>query len=96
MSLGKPGLGDTLACPSAVDVVTADRELTARVRGANAEVVGPSWLLDQLLDRPQAGRPERAASAVLTDFKMPVMNGLDALAEIRSVDPDAKVVMLSA
>lgn len=33
-----------------VVVVTADRELAERVRAANAEVVGPSWLLDQLLD----------------------------------------------
>ncbi|MBI2169118.1 MAG: NTP pyrophosphohydrolase [Actinobacteria bacterium] len=31
-------------------VVTADRELAKRVRAANAEVVGPSWLLDQLVD----------------------------------------------
>ena len=31
-------------------VVTADRELAERVRAANAEVVGPSWLLDQLVD----------------------------------------------
>ena len=31
-------------------VVTADRELAERVRTANAEVVGPSWLLDQLVD----------------------------------------------
>ena len=33
-----------------VVVVTADRELAERVRAANAEVVGPSWLLDQLVD----------------------------------------------
>ena len=31
-----------------VVVVTADRELSDRVRAANAEVVGPNWLLDQL------------------------------------------------
>ena len=31
-------------------VVTADRQLAARVRNAGAEVVGPSWLLDRLLD----------------------------------------------
>jgi len=34
----------------AVIVVTADRELAERVRAANAEVVGPRWLLDQLVD----------------------------------------------
>jgi hypothetical protein len=33
-----------------VVVVTADRELVERVRAATAEVVGPSWLLDQLVD----------------------------------------------
>src|SRR3954471_20176245 len=33
-----------------VVVVTADRELAERVRAANGEVVGPSWLLDPLLD----------------------------------------------
>jgi hypothetical protein len=33
-----------------VVVVTADRELARRVRAVNANVVGPSWLLDQLVD----------------------------------------------
>ena len=33
-----------------VIVVTADRGSAERVRAANAEVVGPSWLLDQLVD----------------------------------------------
>ena len=33
-----------------VVVVTADHELAERVRAANAELVGPSWLLDQLVD----------------------------------------------
>jgi len=31
-------------------VVTADRELAERVRAANGKVVGPSWLLDKLVD----------------------------------------------
>ena len=30
--------------------VTADCELSERVRAANGKVVGPSWLLDQLVD----------------------------------------------
>lgn len=30
--------------------VPADRELAKRVRAANAEVVGPNWLLDRLVD----------------------------------------------
>jgi len=33
-----------------VIVVTADRDLAERVRAANAEVVGPSWLLNPLVD----------------------------------------------
>ena len=50
-----PGEGDdTIAAiaeaNSDVVVVTADRELAERVRAVNAEVVGPSWLLDQLVD----------------------------------------------
>jgi hypothetical protein len=31
-------------------VVTADRKLADRVRAVDAEVVGPSWLLSQLVD----------------------------------------------
>jgi len=35
---------------SRVVVVTADRGLSERVRAAGAEVVGPTWLLDRLVD----------------------------------------------
>ena len=50
-----PGEGDNTIAAIAeasrdVVVVTADRELAERVRTADAEVVGPSWLLDQLVD----------------------------------------------
>jgi hypothetical protein len=31
-------------------VVTADRGLAERVRAANASVVGPTWLLDRLVE----------------------------------------------
>ena len=50
-----PGEGDdTIAViaeahPDAV-VVTADRGLADRVRASGAEVVGPTWLLDRLVD----------------------------------------------
>lgn len=50
-----PGEGDDTIATIAqanrdVIVVTADRALAARVRAANAEVVAPSWLLDQLVE----------------------------------------------
>lgn len=50
-----PGEGDdTIAAIAGahgdVVVVTADRELAARVRATQAEVVGPNWLLDRLVD----------------------------------------------
>jgi len=50
-----PGEGDdTIAAIAEAHreavVVTADRELARRVRAAHAEVVGPSWLLDRLVD----------------------------------------------
>lgn len=50
-----PGEGDdTIAAIAAaadeVVVVTADRGLAGRVRGAGGEVVGPSWLLTRLVD----------------------------------------------
>jgi uncharacterized protein YaiI (UPF0178 family) len=48
------GGDDTIAAVAAANrgvvVVTADRELASRVRAADAEVVGPSWLLARLLD----------------------------------------------
>jgi rRNA-processing protein FCF1 len=50
-----PGEGDDTIAVIAeanrgVVVVTADRELAGRVRAFDAEVVGPSWLLDQLVN----------------------------------------------
>jgi hypothetical protein len=50
-----PGEGDDTIAALAeanreVVVVTADHELAERVRATNAEVVGPSWLLEQLVD----------------------------------------------
>ena len=48
-----PGEGDDTIAAIAeancdVVVVTADRRLAVRVRDANADVVGPNWLLNQL------------------------------------------------
>jgi uncharacterized protein YaiI (UPF0178 family) len=50
-----PGEGDdTIAAIAEAHrgavVVTADRGLADRVRATGAEVVGPSWLLDRLVD----------------------------------------------
>jgi hypothetical protein len=51
-----PGEGDdTIAALAGahdgVTVVTADRGLADRVRAAKGEVVGPTWLLDRLVDQ---------------------------------------------
>jgi len=50
-----PGDGDDTIATIAqaqreVIVVTADRALAERVRAADGEVVGPSWLLDRLVE----------------------------------------------
>jgi rRNA-processing protein FCF1 len=50
-----PGEGDDTIAAIAeahreVIVVTADRGLAERVRAVNADVVGPSWLLQRLVD----------------------------------------------
>jgi uncharacterized protein YaiI (UPF0178 family) len=50
-----PGAGDdTIATRAAmydeVVVVTADRALADRVRAVSGNIVGPNWLLDQLID----------------------------------------------
>ena len=50
-----PGSGDDSIVAIAethdeVMVVTADRQLAERVRALNAKVVGPTWLLDRLVD----------------------------------------------
>lgn len=50
-----PGEGDETIAAIAeahdgVVVVTADRRLADRVRATGAEVVGPIWLLDRLVD----------------------------------------------
>jgi hypothetical protein len=50
-----PGAGDDTVAAIAeahrgAIVVTADRELAERARAAGAEVVGPTWLLDQLVE----------------------------------------------
>jgi uncharacterized protein YaiI (UPF0178 family) len=50
-----PGEGDDTIAATAganqdVIVVTADRGLADRVRATDAEVVGPRWLLDRLVD----------------------------------------------
>ena len=50
-----PGEGDDTVAELAaanreVTVVTADRGLADRVRAANGRVVGPTWLLDQLVE----------------------------------------------
>jgi uncharacterized protein YaiI (UPF0178 family) len=66
-----PGEGDDTIAAIAeahgeVIVVTADRELAQRVRAANAEVVGPSWLLDKLVERTCRRRDRGRTTAQTT------------------------------
>lgn len=42
-----------------VIVVTADREVAERICAANAEVIGPSWLLDHVPGGARAPDPQR-------------------------------------
>lgn len=47
---GDDTIADIAETNGDVVVVTADRGLARRVRAANAEVVGPTWLLDRLVE----------------------------------------------
>lgn len=46
----------------------------------------------QAVDAYRSDKPDM----VLMDITMPVMNGMDALAKIRQLDPAARVIMLTA
>ncbi|HWI54841.1 MAG TPA: response regulator [Desulfobacteria bacterium] len=46
----------------------------------------------EAVEKYQAIKPD----LVLMDITMPIMDGLTAVAEIKKVDPDAKIVMCSA
>ncbi|MBN1890866.1 MAG: response regulator, partial [Thermoflexales bacterium] len=46
----------------------------------------------QAVDAYRSSKPD----LVLMDITMPVMNGMDALAQIRILDPQAQVIMLTA
>ncbi len=39
---------------------------------------------------------QKAFDVVITDLQMPVMNGIQVLQQIRSLNPDAKVIILTA
>ena len=55
------------------------------------EVVGAVADGTALVERFRALAPD----VVVTDHRMPGLNGLEALAEIRAIDPGAKVILLS-
>lgn len=56
------------------------------------EIVGCVEDGQSLVDQYRDSQPD----VVLTDFRMPFMDGLQALAAIKVIDPSAKVVLLSA
>jgi hypothetical protein len=68
-----PGEGDDAIVAIAeahreVVVVTADRQLALRVRAAHAEVVGPNWLLDRLVEDRGGGRRGSAGVPALLEW----------------------------
>jgi len=56
------------AVPSEVIVVTADRGLGARVRGAGGKVMAPSEFFDRFGARPSPGPPEAASPVDVEDW----------------------------
>jgi DNA-binding NarL/FixJ family response regulator len=75
------------------DDVAALRALVGLALGVNPslEVVGEAQDGEEAIARAEELQPD----VVLLDLAMPVMDGLEALPEIRRVSPRAKVVVLS-
>lgn len=67
-------------------------KLKAILTESGHEVVGEAATGKIAIEQYRALKPD----VVLMDITMPDMNGLDALKEIKKMDPQAKVVMVSA
>lgn len=66
--------------------------LKKMVTDAGYEVIGEAENGKQAVDLYEEHRPD----LVTMDITMPEMNGIEALEKIKSLDPNAKVVMCSA
>lgn len=74
------------------DALFMRRLISGVARKAGWEVVGEAGDGSQGVALYEELRPD----LVTMDIVMPVMGGLDALRKIRELDPDAKVVMITA
>jgi two-component system chemotaxis response regulator CheY len=87
-----------MAAPAPRKILIVDDDALVRTFLTDALSGQAGYLLTQALDGDQAvaevqsGKPE----VVLLDLFMPKKSGLEALAEIRKVHPDCKVVVISS
>lgn len=75
-----------------VDDAAFMRMRCAKLLTENGYAVDEAENGQEAVDKYQAIKPD----LVLMDITMPVMDGLTAVAEIKKIDPNAKIVMCSA
>lgn len=78
-------------------VLVDDTEEIRRLLRMTLEVDGRFRIIDEAADGVTAVRiaSEKQPDAVILDLAMPVMDGLQAIPEIRKGAPDAKILVLS-
>lgn len=89
---------DRSAAPSPVRVLVADDSAFARahlrqlISSRGLDVVGEAANAAEVLDRYSVLRPD----VVTMDLIMPGLTGLDAILALRDLDPDCKIVLITA